>query len=134
MPTRLTKVAAGAGLDGLVDLGLVVEAGEDEDVDLRVRLLEPRGDLDAVEAGELEVEQEQIGPEPLRLLQRRLAVHAVPTTSTWSGCAESILTTFLSSLRLVLDDQDPHGAGSAPRHRHFPPVFFLAAASGPGRT
>ena len=57
----LEEEAAGAGPQGLVDVLVEVEGGEDEDVGGRRRCSEPAGGLDAVELGHADVHEDDVG-------------------------------------------------------------------------
>src|SRR5437868_3016218 len=71
---RLDDVVVGARVQALDPLLEPVAGGEHEDADVVLALAQLLGDLDAVELGQPEIQQDHVGQEGMRLIQR---IHAV---------------------------------------------------------
>src|SRR6478672_462620 len=69
-PERLGDVVVAAGVEAEHDVDLAVSRGEDHDRHVRVGPTDPAAHLDAVEIGQSEVEQHELGPVADRELER----------------------------------------------------------------
>ncbi len=59
-PERLDQVVVGAGVEAGDDVELLVAGGEDEDGQVGVRGAQPPADVDAVDVGQAEVEDDEL--------------------------------------------------------------------------
>ena len=102
----LDEVVVGAGVEALDARLDRVAGGEHEDRDVPA-LAQALGHVDAVEAGESEVEDHQVGGEDVRLVERR---HAVAGDARLVALQPQRALENLGDVLVVLDDQDARRA------------------------
>ena len=106
---RLQQIARGAGPDRRQQVLLCPGGGEDDDLGLRCGGAQVRERGESVHAGHREVEQDEIGLEALRKLDRLSPVGRRPDDRQpvlAEQCGERV-----ARQRVVVDDQDPHSPG-----------------------